>query len=463
MSENVDTNHLYTHLPKSTDNIEDKLRDDCLVEEEDDDPTNNEEYSIMLEKRPCWKRYFGPIGDGSLRGSTIAMASITFGGGCLAFPNAVAQCGPIVALIIFSLIAAASFYTLWILLEDGMKARIMDYNGLIQKTMGNKMVIFSDINNMILCLGVIMSYQLTVYNFAMELLKDVSNIEDNKFNRLIVQLICTICIQLPLNTLKNISALQYASIVGTIALIYSIFVIVVECPFYFISYIEQYDFPSLFKPLNWGYLDTISTFMFGFASHNGIFQVFVELKRPSSKRYHKILERSFVIELVLYLSIAYCGYFSTFDKTKDIFLYRDDLEDFKPDYFMKIAKFTLFICLHCTMAINYNIMRMSFKSMIFNGKEIHYLKDFLIVLITYIISNIGVFFVRSVANILGVIGGICTVVICFMNPILIRIKLSNLPNMHPNNLIRYTILFFISLFGTMATVKSLIDIITKKN
>ena len=184
MSQCKADNLLNVDKPYTANSIGDKLRDDDLIEEDDDDPTNNEEYSIMLEKRPCWRRYFGPIGSGSLRGSTIAMASITFGGGCLAFPNAVAQCGPIVAFIIFSIVAAASFYTLWILLEDGMKARIMDYNGLIEKTMGNKMVIFSDINNMILCLGVIMSYQLTVYNFAMELLKDVSDIEDNQFNHI---------------------------------------------------------------------------------------------------------------------------------------------------------------------------------------------------------------------------------------------------------------------------------------
>jgi amino acid permease len=320
-------------------------------------------------------RWFGPIRSGSLRGSTFAMASITFGGGCLAFPYAVMQCGPIIGLLIFLICGLCSYYTIKILLDDGVKAKLLDYNGLLEKTHGKGLVIFSDINNIIMCIGIIMSYQLTVYRFAAQLSEKYFEINlSDGTNKLILMSVCFICIQVPLSLLKNISTLQYASLAGTFCLVYSIMVIVGEFPFYLTRYLEAGGEIPWFREISWGWLDTFSTFMFGFASHNGIFQVFTELKRPSVMRYYKVLDRSFIIEIILYVSIAFGGFFSTFLATKDVFLDRPDLEGFN-DVFVQIAKITLFICLHCTMAINYNIMRMSFKSMLYGGEEIPFTKD----------------------------------------------------------------------------------------
>lgn len=414
-----------------------------------------------LEKTSCLKRYFGPVGSGSLRGSVFAMASITFGAGCLAFPYAVSKCGPIISLLIFAICAATSYYTLYLLLECGSKAKIMDYNLLLEKAAGKKMVFFSDLNNIFLCIGVIMSYQFTVYNFALQLGGKYAGIDpENQLNKIILIIICFLVIQLPLSLLKNISTLQYASIIGTIALVYSIIVIAVEMPFYVINNIDnKVPFP-LFKPLDWSYLDTFATFMFGFSSHNGIFQVFTELKRPSIVRYYKVLERSFIIELVLYITISFSGYFSTLENTKDIFLKRDDLPGFN-DIFIQIAKLTLFICLHCSMAINYNIMRMSLKTMFFDGKDIPAIKDFLITVVTYILTNIAVFFISDVTQILGIIGGFCTIVICFVNPITIKLKLSEEPLTSRSNLVALIIGIVVTLFGTAATINSLVFTIFK--
>jgi amino acid permease len=439
--------------------------EDSLYQKElmEDDSLRSTENTFDIVNKKCWERFFGPIRGGSLRGATIAMASITFGGGCLSFPNAVAQTGPFIGLIMIIIVAYISYYTLTLLLEDGSKTKIMDFNGLIEKTMGKRMVLFSDIFNIFLCFGTIMSYQLTVYNFALQLGEEFFGIDkENKLNKLYLQLICTFAIQIPISMLKNISTLQYASIIGTIALIFSIFVIVCEMPFYLSNYLAVNPFPDLFIKPHWGYLETFTTFLYGFASHNGIFQIFVELKRPSNKRNHKILKRSFAIELVLYLLIGFCGYFSTLDATPGVFLDREDLPGFTPDYLIRAAKITLFICLHCSMAINFNIMRMSIIPMLFNSKEVSFIKDFVVVLIVFILSNVGVFFLNDVVMIIGAVGGFCVVVICFVIPIMNHIILSGLPHTHPRNLIRYAVLTVIVILGCVAGVKSIIDMVNPK-
>jgi len=389
------------------------------------------------------------------------MASISFGGGCLAFPSAVAQCGPIIALLIFIFVGIITYYTLSLLVIDAMKTKIYDYNQLVERTMGSKMLLFSDINNLIICVGCIMSYQIAVYQFALELGNDFFNFEKSDVNRLYIILICFFVIQLPLNCLKNIASLQYASIVGSIALIFCIVVIVAEMPMFLTDYLSRNPFPPLFKQINWNYLDTFSTFLFGFSSHNGVLQIYAELKRPTEERNFKVLRRSFIVEMIVYLGIAFGGFFSTFYDTPDIFLYRNDCKNFTPDYFIKIAKITLFVCLHCNMAIIFNIMRMSLRSIWFANKDIGIVKDFLIMFITYAFCNVAVFYVKNVVVILGIVGGFSTVVISVFNPIIIHIKLSNLPNFHYLNLWRYFILVIISILGITATVKSFVDIIEK--
>jgi amino acid permease len=429
-----------------------------------DHEKNQDDHEDHEHEEPTWLvRCCAPIRGGSLRGSTFAMASITFGGGCLAFPYAVALCGPIIGLIVFLICGGFSYYTLKILLDAGVKAKIMDYNELIELSVGKKWVLFSDINNIIMCIGIIMSYQFTVYKFAYQLLNHYFDIDTkDPGNKVILMTICLFLIQIPLSCLKNISTLQYASLVGTFSLVYSIVVVVAEAPFYFSNYIDSGKSIPLYESVSWNYLDTFSTFMFGFASHNGIFQVFTELKRPSITRNYKVLNRSFIIEIVLYVSIAFGGYFSTFSETKDVFLERPDLPGFN-DIFIQIAKISLFICLHCTMAINYNIMRMSFRSILFNNKEIPFLKDFSMVVLTYIVSNVAVFYICNVTQILGVIGGICTIVLCFVNPILIHLKLSDKPKGSFAHIFAYGVMIFVSFFGCAATIKSLVYLFTQES
>jgi len=116
-----------------------------------------------IHPRTCFHRYFGPIKAGSLRGAIFSMASITFGVGCLASPSAVSKCGPIIALLIFIFVGIITYYTLSLLVINGMKTKIYDFYQLVEKTMGSKKLLFSNINNLIICIGCIIAYQITVY------------------------------------------------------------------------------------------------------------------------------------------------------------------------------------------------------------------------------------------------------------------------------------------------------------
>lgn len=409
------------------------------------------------EKKSIWLRLFGPIKEGSLRGSVLAMASITFGGGCLAFSSAIRDMGLINGLLLFFFIAFISFYTLGILTQAGIKTGIYDYNALIEKYLGHKTVVFSDINNLILCLGVIVGYQKFIYEFGFDILDYFFTIEKSEAQKIQLYLIivCLLLIQIPLTSLKKISVLQYASITGSMALIYSIICICIKMPKNYADSLASGEKLILFEAFSLKYLVSISVFLFGFSSHNGIFQIYVELNRPSAERYSKVLNRSFILEMFLYLFISISGYFSFLSKTQDNILNNFDSEDVA----ILISKISLFICLHCSMAINYNIMRQSYKSFFLKSEkdEFSWYKDMFFAFVTLIISNTIVYNLSSARQILGIVGGVCTVVICFWNPIMIHLKVNKFKWNSLENIFAVVVLVIVIILGTSSTVYSIYD------
>lgn len=419
-----------------------------------------------IESKTCFQRWFSKIKGGSLRGSTFALASVTFGGGCLGFPQAMAYSGLLLGLIIFFFAAFFSYLTIRYLINIGIDRKIMDYNDLVKLAVNDKFRIFADVNNICLCLGVIMAYQTSVYNYLSDLLGKELGFDFEKY-RILCMAICTVVVQIPLSLLKNISILQYASIVATISLVYTIIVVVIECPFYFSEYFENNPsfkispFPK--EPIGFYWLSTMGTFLFGFCNHNGVFQVFMEMDRPNKRRSIKVTNRSMILEIILYLSIALGGYFSFFDDSPGNFITRSNLKIFSRDYFIYISKITLIICLNCVMAINYNIMRLSNLTLIFNGKHPSFVVDLIITIIAYIFTNIIVYFVQNLTTILGIIGGVNTVVISFICPILIDIRLGKNPRYHWRNILNYILLVSITILGLAITGFSVYDAINPRS
>ena len=431
---------------------------------------SKENYEVSnFHKLSCCERYFGPIKAGSLRGSTIAMASITLGGGCLSFPYAIAQSGPLVGFGMFIIIAIISYWTLELLLVNGLDSGTMDYNELAENSGGIWMKRIADYSNIGITIGLILSYQYIITNLCLQVLNYFFDTQCDGIVKILQIIICAVVFQIPLSMLKSISNLQYISLSGTVAICLAILIIIIESPFYAYEYFTnetKSDF-SFFPPNNGiktGWLDTLGILLFGFSSHNGIFQIFNELDRPGKRRCTKVLRRAFVLEGVLYLLLSFAGFFSTFYDTPDVFLKRKNLSGFEKDYFIIIVKILLVITLNSCMALNYNIMRMAYKSIFFNSKTPSFLKDTVLVIITYIITNLITYFLDNAGTLLSFLGGFCTVIVCFVIPIVVDLKIN--PNDVKKNKLRKTfnwiVLVVMCILGTICSVKALIDFITAK-
>lgn len=413
-----------------------------------------------------FKRLFDSIKPGSLRGSTFAMASLTFGGGCLSFPYAIAQSGPLIGFVIFFITGLLSYITISYLFENGYSTRLMDYNDLTEGVLSRNWRISTDILNLIGCIGAIISYQYIITNLSLQVLHYFFNTPCDGITKIIQIIIAGTLIQIPLCSLKDISKLQYVCLVGTISLGLSILVVILECPFYIYQYFNNYSNNTIpiFPPkdsnidLSYSWIDTIGIFLFGFTSHNGIFQVFQELERPGKRRCRKVINRSFIIELVFYFLLSLAGFLSSFYQTPDVFLKRKNLIGFN-DYFIIIVRILLVLTMNSTIAVNYNVMRMSINSMVFKEKPSN-LIDFSIVVIVIIISNVLNYLIKNAGTLLSFVGGFSLVLICFVVPILIDLKANPKNKKGLRKYFNYLFMIIVILVSIVCTIKGIYDFST---
>ena len=186
-----------------------------------------DDFNDEKSDKTMWERCCGPIRAGSLRGAVLSLASIVFGICGFTFPIGFSNLGLIPSSVLLVVLCSICYWSLSALLFAARKKKILKYGPLIKECLGSKMALFSDINNIIFCIGILMSYEFTISTFFMDIYgKFFTVTEDNeKLIKLIQMGGCMLLFQLPLSLLRNISKLQYASMVGCAALIYTTLVI----------------------------------------------------------------------------------------------------------------------------------------------------------------------------------------------------------------------------------------------
>ena len=111
----------------------------------------------------------------------------------------------------------------------------------------------------------------------------------------------------PICLLKDISKMRFVSTLGICALIYSILVIMIETPWFYIYYLDNiYNENDPTTHANWfdmskgftkelNFFKGIATIFFDYACHQGVFPVYKCLKNNTEKRINNLLNLFFKI------------------------------------------------------------------------------------------------------------------------------------------------------------------------
>lgn len=168
-----------------------------------------------------------------------------------------------------------------------------------------------------------------------------------------------------MSSFKNLAILSVACLTFTIVLV------VIELPFYETLYIPDYG--DCLKVTNACYSAQFfnggGIVLFAFTNQCNVLPVHSELVNPVKRRLMKIIRRSIILVLVLYLLMSLSGYFSTLNNTTEVVLLRSPpVHSWRVDWMMIICSILVMSTMVSNIATNYLPFRNSLYFMA-TGKE----------------------------------------------------------------------------------------------
>jgi len=183
---------------------------------------------------------------------------------------------------------------------------------------------------------------------------------------------------LPLCLIKDISKMAITNSFAIISLLYVVFIVVFESPQYYTNFIDTAT-PEQKEQINWYRIDkainsdldiftSLATFFYGFSCHAAALPIYKSLNNNVTRRVQKVIRRSLVLDLFIYLAIGVCGFLTVPINTPTIIIFREKIG--LTDFSMIIARFGMALCLAFSVPCIYNGTRLSLLELIFGSKEL---------------------------------------------------------------------------------------------
>ena len=440
-------------------------------------PISYEEHE-EVETRTCPQRTCGPMGPGSMRGCIFNLCILSLGTGSLALPQKIGYMSLLVSPIVIFVSGAINYWTLTILGDVARKHKIRKYEEVVSKLFNEKLSHFLGIVMVLNQSGMIILYQVIMYKLLGGVINEFfslgyANVEEfvaqsfwsQKKIKFLVCYLITITILFPLCRLKTISKMRYASTFGIISLFLLIFIVLIECPFFYKHNVTEGNQkinlmnirPGFGKDLQ--FLQSISTIIYAFACHVGVFPVLNSLHNPTRKRVQKVFRRATMLDIVCYLIIGISGYLSQPEHTPDLIVERDKI--FKNDFLMTIGQMLFIFTLIAKICANYNGLRTTLLiQMDYDPIEYPNNVNFIMTVISLSITTFIAAIFQKISDYISLIGSFCSVFIAIVMPGMIYIKDNGKKLTNLNNILAIIFVIIVSGFGLItswSTINSIIE------
>ena len=405
------------------------------------------------KKAKFFERLLHPMQYGSLRGSIFGLSSMCLEASSMILAKNCGLFGMVNYLIAIVLGGLLAYWCLVMMIKAGKNIKEKNYSRVVKTILGKKVGVYMDVNIALYLFGVLISFMVINYQVIGSIVLDIGHMMGNfeqydEFSKFhegywreqhyikypvmfgVTGLVFPLCL------LKDISKMRIPSLLGVMALIYSIIVIIIESFFYLI----KENLPQEDKEMNWYNIGPafswkkglpifggISTVFYLYSCHAGAFPVYKALRNNTTRRIKKVFRRSIMLDVSLYFTVAMASFFTCpFEDPPELILYRKNLDSFNPDYFILIAKFGIFFNLFFSTPANYAGLRLSLFELIWGNTNITTTKNLVVTaVILSVVTLIGALYDKILAYI-ELLGGFCSTVYCILIPGLIYAKNDNI-------------------------------------
>jgi amino acid permease len=261
--------------------------------------------------------------------------------------------------------------------------------------------------------------------------------------------------------------MRYVSIFGIFNLLFLIFIVVIEYPFYikcnFIDNKTDINFIDVISGFSedMKILQAISTLFYAFSCHVGVFPVLNTLRNPTPERIHILFKKSIILDISCYITIGFFGYLTQPIDTPDLIIERKKL--FKNDFLMIVGQICFIFTLIAKISANYNALRSCMINLFKLNKhqnQISNITNFILTESSLIITTFVAILFQSISSYISLIGGFCSIIISVLIPGLIYIKGLNQSKINNNTIIASLVIVFLSFIGFtngFLTIKKIIN------
>ena len=207
------------------------------------------------------------------------------------------------------------------------------------------------------------------------------------------------------------------------------------------------------------FLRAISTIIYAFACHVGVYPVLNSLHNPTRKRVQQVFWRATILDIVCYFIIGYSGYLTQPQNTPDLILERNKI--FKNDILMTIGQMFFIFTLITKVSANYNGLRTTLLILlnydpIEYPNNVNYIMTFISLAVTTFIASTF----QNISDYISLIGSFCSVFIAVVMPGMIYIKDNGKSITHIKNILALLFVIIITLFGlftSFCTIRGIIE------
>eukprot|EP01080_Neovahlkampfia_damariscottae_P006635 gene6635-10800_t len=274
-------------------------------------------------------------GKGNIFSSTLTSVQTSVGAGMLAIPYAFKSMGLIPALSLVVLVAAFSFYTLWMILKAADHLKLYNLKKIGEKLYGKFMGPVFEFGVFFICFGGASVYLILIGQALPPVFAAWFGQKALLANRIFVVGLLMVVVLVPLCASRELSFLSYFSSISVFSACYVLIVVVVK----FITTIsgENYSYANVYLfPQDYAQAFGAFPILFlSFGAHVTVLPLFNDLKGRSLPKMTLSVFTNVVVVVAIYIGLGTCGFFVFQEKTTD-----NVLVNFLPDEIMAtIAKF----------------------------------------------------------------------------------------------------------------------------
>ena len=420
--------------------------------------------AIQKDSAPLnfFKKY---IEKGSINECVINLCIISFGVGLLAIPQKVQYVTLVFTPIMIVICAAINYWTFAVLGEAGRKYKVNKYEDIIA-AMFNPC--FHKIFIVIMCFGlfgVIILFQVILYKFIGGIINEIFgygfvNMEifsvgsfwGEQKMRLIVCYSLAIFVFVPLGMIKTFSQMRYVTTFGIFSIFLVIFIVVIQCPgFFYHNVIERrmgvniLDFRPGFGP-DLKFITSISTIIYAYECHAGIFPVISGLTNPTENRVNTVFKRATIVNAISYIIITFAGYLSQPQHTPDLILEREKTDN--SDYLMTLGLILFSLTIMTKIGALFNCLRsLLLNIMKYDVDNYPNTINFLLIFIVFSITTFVAAMFQNISDYISLIGSFYGLFVAVVMPGVIYMKFNDRPLYK-----KYYAFIFILVFCSIGTL-----------